>query len=146
MLKKWPDPFWSLDKLTDSSKGAPAPEPVEGPLYKPHIYTVAYVSGSESSVLFPWLILLLALLSVSLLLSFPCFSVFVRGNASASAYSSFRVFPCSSVANAYAFLPNRRSRIRLWKQCFFSWLILLLALPSVSMLLSFPCFSVLIRG
>jgi hypothetical protein len=28
---------------------------------------------------------------------FPCFSVFVRGYA--SAYSSFRVFPCSSVAN-----------------------------------------------
>ena len=61
--------------------------------------TVAHASGSERFVLFPWLMLLLALHSVALLLSFPCFSVFVRGNASASAYSSFRVFPCSSVAS-----------------------------------------------
>ncbi len=46
--------------------------------------SVAHASGSERCVL----------LSVSLLLSFPCFSVKFRGYA-------------------YAFLPNRRSRIRL---------------------------------
>ena len=45
-------------------KDFPVPEPVEGPLSKPHIYTVAYASGSESSVLFSWLMLLLILPSV----------------------------------------------------------------------------------
>ncbi len=35
----------------------------------------------------PWLILLLALLSVSMLLFFPCFSVKFRGKSSASASS-----------------------------------------------------------
>ena len=64
-------------KLTDRTEGSPVPEPVEGALTKPHIYTVAYASGSERSVLFPWLFLLLP--SVSLLLSFPCFSVLIRG-------------------------------------------------------------------
>jgi hypothetical protein len=47
------------DKLTDPTEGAPVPEPVEGALPKQYIYTVAHASGSESSVLFPWLILLL---------------------------------------------------------------------------------------
>ena len=51
--------------------------------------TVAYASGSECSVLFPWRFVLL--LSVSLLLSFPCNSVLIRGYAYASAWSSFRV-------------------------------------------------------
>jgi hypothetical protein len=46
-------------KLTDPTEGAPVPEPVEGALPKQYIYTVAHASGSESSVLFPWLILLL---------------------------------------------------------------------------------------
>ena len=60
-----------FDKLTDRSKGAPVPEPVEGALPKPYIYTVAYASGSECSVLFP------------------CFSVLIRGKSSASVWSSF---------------------------------------------------------
>ena len=37
----------------------PVPELAEGALPKQYIYTVAHASGSESSVLFPWLILLL---------------------------------------------------------------------------------------
>ena len=49
--------------------------------------TVAHASGSERCVCFvsvffrvnPWQMLLLILFSVSLLLSFQCFSVFVRG-------------------------------------------------------------------
>ena len=51
-------------KLTDRTEGTPVPEPVEGALPKQYIYTVAHASGFESSVLFPWLILLLVLLSV----------------------------------------------------------------------------------
>ena len=50
-------PFLELNgqfgKLTDRSKETPVPELVEGPLSKPHIYTVAYASGSERSVLIP---------------------------------------------------------------------------------------------
>ena len=68
--------FWSchelngqFDKLTDRTEGTQASELTEGALPKPYIYTVAHASGSESSVLFPWLILLL-------LLGFP--SVFFR--------------------------------------------------------------------
>jgi hypothetical protein len=61
-------------KLTDRTEN-PVPELVEGALSKQYIYTVAHASGSESSVLFPCLMLLL--ISVSLLLSFPCiFRVF----------------------------------------------------------------------
>ena len=51
----------------------------------PQERTVAHASGSERIVLIP------------------CFPVLIRGYSSASAYSSFRVFPCSSVANASAF-------------------------------------------
>ena len=40
-------------------KDFPVPEPAEGALSKSYIYTVAHASGSESSVFFPWLILLL---------------------------------------------------------------------------------------
>ena len=64
-----------FDKLTDRSEGTPVPEPVEGALTKPFILTVAHASGSERGVLFSWQMLLLGLHSVSLLLSFPCFSV-----------------------------------------------------------------------
>ena len=39
-------------------------ELAEGALPKQYIYTVAHASGSESSVLFPWLMLLLILISV----------------------------------------------------------------------------------
>ena len=58
--------------------------------------------------MFPWLFLLLP--SVSLLLSFPCNSVLIRGksyayycssfrvSASAFSYAYFRVIPCNSVA------------------------------------------------
>jgi hypothetical protein len=47
-------------KLTDRTEGGtPVPELVEGALPKPYIYSVAHASGSESSVLFPWLLLLL---------------------------------------------------------------------------------------
>jgi hypothetical protein len=53
-----------FDKLTDRTEGAQAPELAEGALTKPYIYTVAHASGSESSVLFPWLMLLLVLPSV----------------------------------------------------------------------------------
>ena len=61
-------------------KDSPVPELVEGALTKPQIYTVAHASGSESSVFLPCLMLLLILLiSVALLLSFPCFSVLIRG-------------------------------------------------------------------
>ena len=70
----------TADKLTDPTEGAPVPEPVEGALPKQYIYTVAHASGSDSSVLFPWLILLI-LISVffrvipwqMLLLGFPLF-------------------------------------------------------------------------
>ena len=55
-------PFLELNgqfgKLTDRTEGAPVPEPVEGALTKPYILTVAHASGSESSVLFPWLMLM----------------------------------------------------------------------------------------
>ena len=54
----------TADKLTDPTEGAPVPEPVEGALPKQYIYTVAHASSSESSVLFPWLMLLLILISV----------------------------------------------------------------------------------
>ena len=49
-------------KLTDRTEGTPVPEPAEGALPKQYIYTVAYASGSERCVLFPWLILLHSLL------------------------------------------------------------------------------------
>ena len=49
----------TADKLTDPTEGAPVPKPVEGALPKQYIYTFAHASGSDSSVLFPWLILLL---------------------------------------------------------------------------------------
>jgi hypothetical protein len=51
-------------------KDSPVPELVEGALTKPQIYTVAHASGSERSVLFPWLFLLL-LFRVLLLLILP---------------------------------------------------------------------------
>ncbi len=110
-------PFLELngqfDKLTDRTEGTPVPEPVEGPLSKPHIYTVAYASGSERCVFLPWLLLLLILPSVSMLLSFPCHSVanlllplmlpsvFFRVNP----WLVFCLFflPCNSVANSSAF-------------------------------------------
>ena len=41
--------------------------------------TVAHASDSERCVFLPWLLLLLILPSVSMLLSFPCFSVLIRG-------------------------------------------------------------------
>jgi len=44
------------------SMRTPVPELVEGALTKPYIYYVTYASGSESSVLFPWLMLLLLLI------------------------------------------------------------------------------------
>ena len=55
-------------------KDSPVPELVEGALTKPQIYTVAHASGSERSVLFPWLFLLL-LFRVSA----SVFSVLIRG-------------------------------------------------------------------
>ena len=51
-------------------KDSQVPELVEGALTKPQIYTVAHASGSERSVLFPWLFLLL-LFRVLLLLILP---------------------------------------------------------------------------
>ena len=51
----------------------PVSELVEGALTKPHIYTVAHASGSERSVLFPWLFLLLIFR-----VSASVFSVFFR--------------------------------------------------------------------
>ena len=54
-------------KLTDRSKGTPVPEPAEGALSKSYIYTVAHASGYESSVLFPWQMLMLLLSSVAIL-------------------------------------------------------------------------------
>ena len=44
------------------TEGAQAPELAEGALTKPYIYTVAHASGSESSVLFPLLMLQLLLI------------------------------------------------------------------------------------
>ena len=64
-----------FDKLTDRSKGTPVPELAEGALTKPYIYTVAYASGSERGVLFPWLISTYSSFRVSA----SVFSVFVRG-------------------------------------------------------------------
>jgi len=66
-------------KLTDRIEGTPVPEPVEGALPKQYIYTVAHPSGSESSVLFSWLIFCFCLFF------FPC---------SASDSSYFSVIPC----------------------------------------------------
>jgi hypothetical protein len=59
--KDFPVPEFNgqFDKLTDPTEGAPVPKPVEGALPKQYIYTFAHASGSDSSVLFPWLILLL---------------------------------------------------------------------------------------
>ena len=64
--KDFPVPEFNgqFDKLTDPTEGAPVPKPVEGALPKQYIYTVAHASSSESSVLFPWLMLLLILISV----------------------------------------------------------------------------------
>jgi|GEM_PF-1634512 len=64
-------------KLTDRIEGTPVPEPVEGALPKQFIYTVAHASGSESSVLFPWLFFCFL----------PCNSVLIRGYASAYSWS-----------------------------------------------------------
>ena len=104
----------------------------------PQERTVAHASGSESSVLFPWLMLPLGLHSVSLLLSFPCNSV-----ANASACSFFR-------ASASVF--SVKFRVNPWLYfcllpCFASayfrvipWQMLLLILPSVAnLLLRNPC-------
>ena len=88
--KDFPGPEFNgqFDKLTDRTEGTPGPEFAEGALSKPYIYTVAHASGSERCAFIPWLMLLLILHSVSLLLSFPCNSVFVHGYA--SSWLSFR--------------------------------------------------------
>jgi hypothetical protein len=96
-------PFLELNgqfgKLTYRTEGTPVPEPVEGPLSKPHIYTVAYASGSESSVFLPWLFFCFCLFCFPWLL---LISVKFRvnpwqmlllpsvANASASVFSSLR--------------------------------------------------------
>ena len=67
--------------------------------------TVAHASGSESSVLFPWLMLLL--------LSFPCHSV-ANAFASASAYSSFRGY-ASAFLQLKAKYGYFRNTITLWR-------------------------------
>jgi hypothetical protein len=75
-------------------KDSQVPELVEGALTKPQIYTVAHASGSERSVLFPWLFLLLLFRG-----SASVFSVFFRVNP----WQILLLLLClPSVANAYS--------------------------------------------
>jgi hypothetical protein len=60
----WAFIFCPSGQMQAYRKDFSVPELAEGALPKQYIYTVAHASSSESSVLFPWLMLLLILISV----------------------------------------------------------------------------------